>query len=108
MNSSGDMTRWVVPSLYALFSCNTTSAQVLKLFALIGAPAYRRMKAEAVRDAVSARGCSQGQKRAIPIRFGEVGQSLLFDEKPLEWPRRQTFERRCLDRNSGRSSVMTV
>ena len=28
MNSSGDMTIWVVPSLNALFSCNTTSPAI--------------------------------------------------------------------------------
>ena len=31
MNSSGAMTIWVVPSLYALFSCNTTSPARLRL-----------------------------------------------------------------------------
>ena len=67
MNSSGDMTIWVVPSLNALFSCNTTwparlhfepfvgdrragdiAAQVLQFLALIGGPAHRRMEAKAV------------------------------------------------------------
>jgi hypothetical protein len=28
------------------------------------------------RDPVGARGCLQGQKRAFPIRFGEVGRAL--------------------------------
>ena len=31
MNSSGDMTTWVVPSLNALFSCNTTWPAQLRL-----------------------------------------------------------------------------
>src|SRR5262245_15621163 len=35
------------------------------------------------RDAVGAGGRLQGQKRAFPIRFGEVGPVLLFDEKTL-------------------------
>ena len=34
------------------------------------------------RKAVSARGRLQGQKRAFPIRFGEVGHALLCDDKP--------------------------
>ena len=88
------------------------AAQVLQLLALIGAPAHCRMKSEAVefgtqarggwpvcarqalqaqhllsrsspeRKAVGARGRLQGQKRVFPIRFGEVGHALLFDEKP--------------------------
>ncbi len=31
MNSSGDMTMWVVPSRYGLFSCSTTSPARLRL-----------------------------------------------------------------------------
>ena len=67
MNSSGDMTIWVVPSLNALFSlqhhlagavtlepfvgdrrAGDIAAQVLQFLALIGAPAHRRMEAKAV------------------------------------------------------------
>jgi hypothetical protein len=35
------------------------------------------------RDPVGARGRLQGQKRAFPIRFGEIGHALLFDEKTV-------------------------
>ncbi len=61
------MTIWVVPTLYALFSCKNDiagavtlepfvgdrwtgdiAAEMLQLLALIGAPAHRRMEAEAV------------------------------------------------------------
>ena len=96
------------------------AAQVLQFLALIGAPAHRRMEAKAVefgaqvrrgwfvwarhalqaqhllprswpeRDAVGAGGRLQGQKRAFPIRFGEVGPVLLCgtarDRKKVSWP----------------------
>ena len=74
MNSSGDGTIWVVPSLYARISSNhdiagavtlepfigdrqpgDIVAQLLQFYALIGAPAHYRVDAKAVRISHSRR-----------------------------------------------------
>lgn len=103
-----DLAGAVTLSRWLAMTPGDVAAELLEFLTLIGAPAQRRMEAKAVpvgsqllggrpgcarhafqtqhflprsrpeRDAISARGCLQGQKRAFPIRFGKVGWVLLL------------------------------